>query len=349
MSAMSDNSINEFKVLLKDVTDIGSCVDSVEQSLQFPGPRLLDRKFYDYVSEVTSKFLEKGITDAAVKHKGVNWRGHHDKQCVDGEWVRLRKMWDVAPRFNLFKTKIPHDVAEFLTSKDHSSGGILLIMGSTGSGKTSTASATVVERLLKNGGVAYTVEDPPEYPIHGWHEDPSTGMKGVCVQSWVQQKGLAPWADAIKGVLRCQPVSTPAILFVGEIREDEAALVAVQAASNGFLVIATSFAASISAGIASFCQRLNPTESSTFADMFCGSVYQSLNADQMLSVKMLQVDTGIRQKIKNGKFSEIDEEVTRQSNQLSVKQRLAANQQPGARGALVAPRSGGIGGLFGSN
>ena len=58
------------------------------------------------------------------------------------------------------------------------------------------------------------------------------------------------------GALRSQPARTPSILFGGEIRNVRAAEVAVQAAVNGFLVIATGFATGIPSGLDALLKML---------------------------------------------------------------------------------------------
>jgi len=108
----------------------------------------------------------------------------------------------------------------------------------------------LVSRLLRYGGFAYTIEDPPEIiALNGRHGN------GYCTQTRVYD-GASGWEDSIKEILRSQPVGTSLMLFIGEIRSAEAARMAIRAASNGFLVITTSFATDMIAGIDTFYQLL---------------------------------------------------------------------------------------------
>lgn len=171
----------------------------------------------------------------------------------------------------------------------------------------------MVSRLLKFKGMAYTVEEPPEHPLNGWHGD------GYCAQTWVKGGGVDPWANALKGVLRSQPAGTPTILFLGEVREDEAAKVALQAAGNGFLVVATAFASDVSSGVASYADRVGKQGADMFAKQLRIVVFQSLDSG-FLTVKLLKHSVAVEQAILKENFSAIDGELQFQANQL----RLAA-------------------------
>lgn len=107
--------------------------------------------------------------------------------------------------------------------------GLIVVAGAFGQGKTTTASSVVVARLSKLGGVAVTIEDPPEMPLHGQHGE------GVCYQTWV---GQGEFANACRKAARW----APSIIFLGEIRDSETAIEALRASINGRLVICTAHA-----------------------------------------------------------------------------------------------------------
>lgn len=100
--------------------------------------------------------------------------------------------------------------------------GILLVTGPTGSGKTTTlyASLTQLNTIDKK---ILTIEDPIEYQL--------SGINQVQVKP---QIGLT-FAGALRSFLR----QDPDIMMVGEIRDLEAAQVAVQAALTGHLILST--------------------------------------------------------------------------------------------------------------
>ena len=100
--------------------------------------------------------------------------------------------------------------------------GIVCVTGPTGSGKTTTLYAAI--RELATGEVnIMTVEDPVEYELPG------------ITQIQVQKKRGVTFASALRAILR----QDPDVILVGEIRDEETAEVAVQAAMTGHLVLAT--------------------------------------------------------------------------------------------------------------
>jgi twitching motility protein PilT len=117
----------------------------------------------------------------------------------------------------------PHHLRLLMT---HPLSGLIIIAGAFSNGKTTTASSLVVERLTHHGGVAVTIEDPPEMPMEGRHGE------GVCYQTWVSQ---GEFAEAARRNARY----APSIIFLGEVRDSETALEAIKASTNGRLVICT--------------------------------------------------------------------------------------------------------------
>ncbi len=102
------------------------------------------------------------------------------------------------------------------------SEGIILLTGPTGSGKTTTMYALVLE-LERRGRNVVTVEDPVEIPLPGT----------VQVQVAVEQ-GL-DYPRAIRSVLR----HDPDVLLIGEMRDGLSASMALDAASTGHLTVSS--------------------------------------------------------------------------------------------------------------
>lgn len=100
--------------------------------------------------------------------------------------------------------------------------GLFLITGPTGSGKTTTAYSMIAELNSINKNIV-TVEDPVEYKMR------------YVNQIEVNQKGGVGFPDALRAVLR----QDPDIILVGEIRDEETARIAIQAALTGHFVIST--------------------------------------------------------------------------------------------------------------
>lgn len=100
--------------------------------------------------------------------------------------------------------------------------GIILLTGPTGSGKTTTLYSFLRE-LNKPGVNIQTVEDPVENQIPGLN------------QLQVNNKTGLTFSTALRSILR----QDPDIIMVGEIRDEETAHIAVQAAITGHLVLST--------------------------------------------------------------------------------------------------------------
>lgn len=105
---------------------------------------------------------------------------------------------------------------------DHTAEGVILMVGPTGSGKTSTLYA-MIERLKSEEVNLVSLEDPVEYHIDG-----------VC-QVQINEKTGLTFANVLRSVLR----QDPDIIAVGEIRDGETAEIAMRAAMTGHLVLST--------------------------------------------------------------------------------------------------------------
>ncbi len=110
--------------------------------------------------------------------------------------------------------------------------GILLIIGPTGAGKTTTL-YSLLQSLNSSDLNIMTLEDPVEYQIEGIR------------QLDIQEEGIVTFSDGIKSILR----QDPDIILIGEIRDESTAAMAVRASLTGRLIIATLHAATPAEGI----------------------------------------------------------------------------------------------------
>jgi type II secretory ATPase GspE/PulE/Tfp pilus assembly ATPase PilB-like protein len=127
-----------------------------------------------------------------------------------------------------------HPAAEeaFLSAIDQPYGTVI-VCGPTGSGKTTTLYGAV-DHLNSSERVVMTIEDPVEYRLEGIN------------QIEVDPKGGLTFASGLRTILR----SDPDVLLVGEIRDEETASIAIQAAMTGHLVLTSLHAHNAASAIA---------------------------------------------------------------------------------------------------
>jgi type IV pilus assembly protein PilB len=100
--------------------------------------------------------------------------------------------------------------------------GLILVVGPTGSGKTTTL-YSLLQAIRREGINIITVEDPIEYLLEGIN------------QVQVHEKAGLTFAAALRSILR----QDPDVIMVGEIRDEETAQIALRAAFTGHLVFST--------------------------------------------------------------------------------------------------------------
>lgn len=112
--------------------------------------------------------------------------------------------------------------------------GLVLAVGPTGSGKTTTL-YSMLNSLKSDELKIITIEDPVEYQFEG--------ITQISVAT--ENSGQANFAEKLRAVLRLDPD----IIMVGEIRDSDTAKTALQASLTGHLVLSTFHAGSASAAL----------------------------------------------------------------------------------------------------
>jgi Tfp pilus assembly pilus retraction ATPase PilT len=292
------------------VTDIHLNMADLARSVVFPGPRRLPPALGEPAKRLAQACERVGKLDFMVWESEVCWRGRRDELAVDGVWVRLRRMPKQAPRLDGLPTRLPPMLHSMLMAPSLSRGGLVYFVGAPGSGKTTSASGTVVSRLEEFGGYAYTVEDPPEMPINGWHG------KGYCAQGWVPGDQSANWAEAMKGAVRSQPASTPSILYVGEVRDTESARAMLRAAANGFLVVATGFGTDVVTGLDALAQLTGTASLPSLAQTLRLVVHQRIIENVLVANAMAVPgpSSQVALRIRNGQLNQLVGDVQQQAH-----------------------------------
>ncbi|MCB1139617.1 MAG: type II secretion system ATPase GspE [Leptospiraceae bacterium] len=139
-----------------------------------------------------------------------------------GERVVMRLLNKTDVKFSLQTLGFYPDVESNIRRVISEPNGIILVTGPTGSGKSTTLYA-VLSELNQSERNIMTAEDPVEYEIPG------------VSQTQVQEKIGLTFAHCLRTMLR----QDPDIIMVGEIRDQDTARIAIQAALTGHLVLST--------------------------------------------------------------------------------------------------------------
>ena len=139
-----------------------------------------------------------------------------------GESVVLRVLNPNAIAVELEELGINKRLFEILKKEIRKPNGLILTTGPTGSGKTTTLYA-FLKKIYTPDIKVITIENPIEYHLEGIVQTQAEAEKGYS------------FAEGLRSALR----QDPDVIMVGEIRDDETAAVAVNAALTGHLVLST--------------------------------------------------------------------------------------------------------------
>ncbi len=141
---------------------------------------------------------------------------------IYGERITLRLLDKSIALFTLPELGFLPDTLKKYEALLHYPFGMVLVGGPTGSGKTTTlySSINVLDRKKLN---IMTIEDPVEYQFEN------------ITQSQLDPKAGITFSSGLRAILR----QDPDVILVGEIRDRETAITAVQAALTGHLVFSS--------------------------------------------------------------------------------------------------------------
>jgi len=281
-------------VFLKNMD--GKKVDSLS-----PVPADLDAD----IQALKQKIISEKLSEFAVEHDGVRYRVAKSRD----ETVFFARKGSVFIPTLKENGMDPALIRQILFHKRKH--GLLLISGQQGSGKTRTASSIVHEKLKRFGGLAITIEDPPELPLHGQIGD------GFCVQQNVPAKKVS------EAIVQAMRFASPDIIFLGELREGEMASEAIRAAINGHLIIATVHAS----GVVETIERIavlaknkdGEAAYTLLSEGLFAVLHQQLVGDQLprsLDVEFLFATTSVSAMIREKKIYQISTDITVQKNKL---------------------------------
>ncbi len=286
------------------ITDFRLSIDADKPTIIFPGPLIATNELSETIERLKEEIKKNPLSKMIELGDGSRWRN----QRMRDDRYALRRMPEKCP--NIDDLGLPLWIkALLLQSSMKEQGGLIVIFGQTGAGKTSTLSATIAGRLQLHGGYALTLEDPPEHPIEGAH-----GSKGYCEQLDVDEMG--GFDKAVHTALRCFPAKDSSMLGYGEIRENLTAAELVRIAVDGHLVLATMHAKSIPEGLQRLAAMANAAGEPNANDLLSTglqlAIHQKFAANGRLDVQALPRDNKASAHIQKGEFSALKEEVKKQ-------------------------------------
>jgi twitching motility protein PilU len=222
-------------------------------------------------------------------------------------------------RFSLFRQRgttaavvryIPGDVPQFeslhlppiLSELIMEKRGLLLVVGSTGSGKTTTLASVLDYRNQHRSGHILTIEDPIEYTFR--HK-----------RSVVNQRQVGTDAVSYDVALRNALRQAPDCLMIGEIRDVETMSAAIAYAQSGHLVLSTLHANNASHALNRIVSFYTPENrrvllsdlSTTLKAVVSQRLIRSSTGGRVPAVEILLNTTFISELIEQGRLSEIKE------------------------------------------
>jgi type II secretory ATPase GspE/PulE/Tfp pilus assembly ATPase PilB-like protein len=141
---------------------------------------------------------------------------------TNGENIVMRILAEQSQRFSLTDLGFSATDLEKVQRASRKPYGMILSVGPTGAGKTTTLYAVL--QILNTSDVnIMTIEDPVEYAVE--HVQ----------QTQMNEKKKLTFATGLRSIVR----QDPDIIMVGEIRDNETAAIAINAAMTGHLVLST--------------------------------------------------------------------------------------------------------------
>jgi type IV pilus assembly protein PilB len=164
---------------------------------------------------------QEGIYKKEINKTSIEFR-ISSVPIVYGEKIAIRLIYNILDKMDMTLLGFLKNDLEKIQSLFKNTNGLVLVTGTTGSGKTTTLSSFINQLNTENVNIV-TIEDPVENIIMGVN------------QISINPKNGFDFADALKFILR----QDPDIIMVGEIRDSDTAIITVRSAMTGHLVFST--------------------------------------------------------------------------------------------------------------
>lgn len=317
--------------MLDEITDIYIPQEGVDQFYAFREGRLLSMKSAPALKPILELLLievdglnMKAGDDDFINYKELQYRVHLESRKTDNLYS-LRKIPNFKP--SLIDTNcglsFPPQMKELVDEGLKIKGGLYLICGPLGSGKTTTSAALFNHILTTKGGVGWALEHPPEYNLEGEY-----GEQGIGYQHAVKD---GDFSRSIRSMMRCYPSGAESLMLIGEVRDTATAKEVIKALFNGTRVIFTLHAGTAIEAITRFltlCESQNETSREILSNSLRLIIAQqqgsSLSNKAKINYDYLVGDSSVKASILQGKYEslkdiQISQKNIRLANQLQVR------------------------------
>lgn len=271
----------------------------------------------ELVALVDAHFLKTGETEFVLQRGDVFYRSAliaaPAARQTSGPQARrdwcLRRIGSNIP--DIAAIGIPDAIRKSLRDAGRDRG-LVIVAGPFGSGKSTTASAALVDWVTTNRESGVTLEDPPEFPIGGRYPE-----GGIIHQVHVTHSTLS-------GSIVNSRRWAPRYIFLGEIRTPESAAELLHMSISGPLTLCTIHASDPIQAIASLIRFAGSHIGDLEARRIVAAslrlvVHQDLSWGHMISRKIAFPAKGaepMRAKIELGKLNMLQEDLERQEKLL---------------------------------
>lgn len=267
-----------------------------------PDSAYIDAMLTDFISEGQRKeFHEDGAIDfATCSSSGDRFRINMYRSSGDIH-ASIRRVQSDVPSFeSLQLPDIYRKVCEEVFD------GLILVSGVTGSGKSSTLAAMVEQINQHRSAHIITIEDPVEFVFKPAKSIIAQREIGIDVQDF---------ASALRYIVR----QDPDCIMIGEMRDKETMMAALQAAETGHLVLGTLHVADASqtfTRILEFFPRsehafIRSSLASSFRGIFCQKLLPGIDEGVLFpATEVLLRNAVVKEKIANEKDGDLPQVIT---------------------------------------
>jgi twitching motility protein PilT len=277
----------------------------------WPLPENLSGEAMEIGARVITESTLRKSQEFCLRHGEKDYRVTIAKS-TEGARIFLRRGFDIAGK--LSQLGIPrHLMTDMRELGMPGNSGLILFAGRSGVGKTTMACTMLCEWLNTYGGLATTVEDPPEYQLQ-------SVLKKGRVYQFEAEKKVTPdgiYFSDFAGQIVASKRMSPNYLLVGEIRRTPEAQEAISAGMAGTTAISTIHAADVKGAIIALSRTANERDLEATYHSIAEGLKAVFHIDARISPDgkrtvdieplLIRGDSadGIRGTIRQGKFEQL--------------------------------------------